>query len=213
MAAGMSALAVGIFWTGAALFLVDWQLDMGRAERLVAMMISVAAVGWVFRRFTWPRISRRETEVDVALLVEREHQIDSDLVAALQFDSPAASRWGSLRLKREVIDLVAKLSPRLDVMKGFRSAMPIERVAVLVLTGALVGLGAWQFPDHARVFLDRLLLAARRYPTRTVIDLVEINGQAVRASDGEPGVTRIPRGGFRAVRRDMLGPAAHNRAD
>ena len=201
MAAGMGALALGIFWTGATLFLVDWQLDMGRAERLVAMVISAAAVSWVFWRFTWPWISRRETEVDVALLVEREHQIDSDLVAALQFDAPEAPRWGSVRLKREVIDLVAELSGRLDVMKGFRWAMPVQRVAVLVLTGTLVGLGVWRFPDHARVFLDRLLLEARRYPTRTVIEVVKVNDRAVRSSDGEPDVTRIPRGDF--VRFDV----------
>ena len=36
--------------------------------------------------FAWPLLAVRETEDDVALIVERHQKIDTDLVAALQFE-------------------------------------------------------------------------------------------------------------------------------
>ncbi|MBC8076020.1 MAG: hypothetical protein H7Y32_08100, partial [Chloroflexales bacterium] len=54
------------------------------------------------------QLGRAGRELDIALMVERQQKIDSDLVAAIQFESPEAKRWGSTQLEGAVIDYVAE---------------------------------------------------------------------------------------------------------
>jgi hypothetical protein len=177
--AGLAAVGIALLWGLIALFLVDWLLHMTQAQRGLAMAIAAGGVVWALRRYAWPWLSYRETELDVALLVERQHQIDSDLVAALQFERPEAREWGSPQLEDQVIDYTADIGTRLDVRHDVprkdlnRRAMMLAAMAVL-----FAGL-MWLFPEYAVVFFNRLLLGNRHYPTRTTIETVAINGHAV----------------------------------
>ena len=51
--------------------------------------------------------------------MERQHRLESHLVAALQFEQPEAGGWGSPRLVSTGVEEVAIASPRLDVFAGF----------------------------------------------------------------------------------------------
>lgn len=191
-----SALALAALWLLVALFLADWLLRMDRPERIVAMVISVGALVWVFRRFTVPWLGHRETELDMALMVERQQHIDSDVVAAIQFESPEAPQWGSVALEQAVIEHTAVLGEGIQVTEGIPKKPLHRRTLALALTMALVALAVWRFPDYAAIFLNRLLLGNRHYPTRTSIDRVLVNGrpvnlggwgeEAVKVSYGRP---------------------------
>src|SRR5262245_59914166 len=91
------ALALGFLLLGALAvdFLFDWMLALSRAQRGVLLIVLGGLALWGLRRFIWPAVVARETDVDLALLVERQQGIDSDLVAALQFESSEARSWGS----------------------------------------------------------------------------------------------------------------------
>ena len=177
LAIGSSALAVAVVWTLAATFVADWLLEMNRPQRAVTLAVAAGVVVWAIRRFTLPWLGRRETLVDMALLVQRQHGIDSDVVAALQFESPEAPRWGSVELEQAVIDRVAELSTRLSVMLGLPKDRLARRLAALAVTAVVLATAAGRFPDHAAVFFNRLLLGSRHYPTRTSIESVAINGR------------------------------------
>jgi len=92
-ATGYAALALAVLWALVVAFLVDWSLQMTRPQRLVSLVVCAGVVFWAMRRFTLPWLGQRETDLDMALLVERQQKIDSDLVAALQFETPEAARW------------------------------------------------------------------------------------------------------------------------
>jgi len=176
---GYVALAVAVLWSLLAVFLIDWLLEMNRPQRIVSLVIWAVAVFWAFRRFTLPWLKGRESELEMALMVQRAEHIDSDLVAALQFEQPEAPEWGSVQLEDAVIDHTAEISPRLDVMKGLSRRQLFARTATLAVTAALLVVGIWWFPDYAATFLNRLLLGVRHYPTDTVIETVKINRRQV----------------------------------
>src|SRR5205085_516615 len=115
----------------------------------------------------------------MALLVERKQHIDSDLVAALQFDSPSAAAWGSPQLETAVIDYVAEFGQGLDIFAGFNDTMLRRRIMALAATLGLLGFGVALFPEHARVFLNRFMLGSQHYPSLTSIESVLINGQRI----------------------------------
>src|SRR5258708_5815731 len=76
-------------------FLLDWLFSFSRPQRGFLLIVLSLVALWGLWRFVWPALVARETNIDLALLVERQHGIDSDLVAALQFDSYEADEWGS----------------------------------------------------------------------------------------------------------------------
>ena len=192
---GLAALAVALLWIPVAAFLVDWRLGMNRPQRVVAMAILAAVLVWVFRRFVRPWLGHRETELDMALLVQKEQHIDSDLVAALQFESPEAAGWGSVTLEQEVIRQTAQLGDRLEVMQGLSRKQLARRTVALVFTALVLAVCAWQFPNHLAAFVERfLLLSARHYPTRTTIESVRINGRPVELDKWRHPVVKCPFG-------------------
>ena len=192
---GYSGLAVALLWLLAAAFLVDWSLHLNRPQRLVAMAFCLGLLVWAFRRYARPWLWQRETELDMALLVERQQQIDSDLVAAIQFESPEAPQWGSVQLEQKVIDQTAQIGRRLDVTQGVPRRPLVRRSVVLAATCAVLALGAWRFPDHARAFLNRFfLLGPHHYPTQTVIESVRINGRRIELAGWRPQVAKCSYG-------------------
>jgi hypothetical protein len=119
--------------------------------------------------------------------------VDSDLVAALQFDAAANESAGSPELQRAVVERAATISEKLD----FRSAVPREdarraaRYAVVAVLAAAIGWFA--FPDHASAFWNRLWLGNGKYPTRTQIDEVAVNSrpEEARVVEGEAVAFRV----------------------
>lgn len=172
MALATGVLAVLISW-----FALDVAFELSVAQRVAILVLGIAAVIWATKRFVVPWLRLHETDTDVALFVQSQHGIDSDLVAALQFERTGAGRWGSPDLQAAVVRKVAELSPHLDVAKGFdhgpflRRARWLGAVLVLAIVIALL------YPRHVAVFFSRLLLlSARHYPSDTTIEAIYVNG-------------------------------------
>ncbi len=189
-----SSLASVALWSLATLFVIDvfffkallTSLDV--FQRVILIAIAAGVCGIAFYRLTWPLLGQRESETKMALMVERAQGIDSDLVAALQFESPDAARWGSRQLEDSVIDSVSQLGTGLNVFEGFSKRQMIRRAATLGITVAILLMVALAFSSYAGVFFNRLLLGSRHYPTNTTIDQIVINHNAV--FDGTDHQTR-----------------------
>ncbi|MGE5192411.1 MAG: hypothetical protein ACM3U2_07895 [Deltaproteobacteria bacterium] len=191
---GAMALAVLLLLALALDFLVDWLFVFSRPQRGLLLAVLGCVALWGFRRFIWPAVVARETDIDLALLVERQQGIDSDLVAALQFESPQARAWGSVELEEAVVDYVAEFGNSLKVKRGL-AGTDIRRTALAL--GATVGavcLTAALFPNHAAVFLNRLLLGSAHYPTDTRITRITVNGDGVDLANPGARPTRVPFG-------------------
>ena len=151
----------------------DFLFDLGGLSRLALALSAAIVVGWLgYRRF-WPNEPRR-SEIDLALLIEREQPIPPHLVAALQFANPTAEDHASPQLKRAVIDEAAEAAMRLDPLGGF-SWRPLPQRAGLLSAILIILLGlVIAFPAYAFTFGSRLLLREAAYLSRTGIELAPI---------------------------------------
>src|SRR5262245_62022325 len=155
LAAGAAACALAACWTLAGTFLLDWLFEFSRGQRAVLLGGWVLVGAWGFRRFLVPAIVSIESELDVALAVERQQGIDGDLVAALQFESSADGRWGSAQLAAAVIDDVSARGKTLNVRAGRAADRLGHRLTALAVAAALLAAVAARFPHHAAAFLNR----------------------------------------------------------
>ncbi|MGA2035685.1 MAG: hypothetical protein ABSG68_25840 [Thermoguttaceae bacterium] len=174
-----SGVAVAALWGLGVALLVDWIFQMPVAPRSVLLALWAAMLLWAFFRYALPWLGTREDELEIALLVEGQQHIDSDLVAALQFESPDAPGWGSVELEQAVIEGVAAKGKMLNVMQSLPRAERRRRLELLTVTLLAWVVVAALFPQHLAVFCNRLLLGARHYPSRTQIETITVNGQAV----------------------------------
>ncbi len=182
-------------WLLVAAFWCDWSFDLALALRGLVLAGWLAGGVWAIRRFAWPLVRVKESEQDVALLVEQQHKIDTDLVAALQFEQPKAAKWGSSRLEQAVVDYVAEFSPSLDVFQGFSYRPLPKRATILAVTLLVVAGVALAYPGHAAAFWNRFLLGSAHYPTKTKIESIAVNGQTVPVfSKNSIAQVRIPYG-------------------
>lgn len=170
-------------------FLLDWTFRFSRGQRGVLLVAVAVLVAWGLRKFVWPALVSRESVIDMALLVERRQGIDSDLVAALQFESSAAKSWGSAQLATAVVDHVAILGSRLPLDQGMSDVRLLRRAVPLAMIAVAAVCAAALFPRHAATFLDRFLLGAAHYPTRTEITRIVIN--SVEAIPAHPAGAAI----------------------
>ncbi len=187
-----SALLLAVLWILGAIFLIDWLVVhvvfgsflMGSTttplQRVLLLIVGVGVAVWAFRRYTLPWLGQQETELDMALLVEREERIDSDLVAAVQFESPEAPQWGSVQLEQAVIEDVATRGGRINVMRGLSRKELSRRSKLLLVTAIVWVLVAVCLSGHVRVFFNRLLLGSKHYPTRTRIESIAISGHDIQ---------------------------------
>jgi hypothetical protein len=189
-----SALVTALLGLLVAAFVVDFQLEMSRPQRFVSLLFLAGALWWIFQRFTQPFLGQRESELDIALLVEKQQEIDTDLVAALQFESPDAQQWGSATLEQAVIDYVADFGHGMDVFKGFNATQLRRRAATCAVTFLLIFVAVVMYPRHASAFFNRLLLGSRHYPTRTVIEQILVNGQPVKIDGAAGAIKKFPFG-------------------
>ncbi|MCA9249485.1 MAG: hypothetical protein KDA42_20345, partial [Planctomycetales bacterium] len=155
-ATGGAALLVAVLWILAGVFALDFLFSLQTLQRAVVMAVGAGLLVWAFLKFTRPYWGVSESLIDVALLVEKRQGIDSDLVAALQFESPQADRWGSRELEDAVIDYVAELDRGLDVFAGFTAETFWRRSGVLAVTLAIAVVLGVLYPAHLATFLARL---------------------------------------------------------
>jgi hypothetical protein len=173
-----------------------WGLDIlfrwDRGSRFVILAAALAAGVMLLVRRIGPLLHRRESLAQLALWVERQHRLDGDLVSALQFEQPAAREWGSPRLTAAVVDYVADFSRSLNVFEGFSWETLPRRLAVLatlvIITGGLIVAA----PTEAVVFWNRFWLGAARYPTRTQIAQLRINGREIAPHRTDPLTIAVP---------------------
>ena len=193
MGTGYSALGVAVLWALAVAFFFDVTLDMTRVQRAVSLLLCVGVAVWAFRRLTLPFHGQHEDDLDLALLVEKRQRIDSDVVAALQFESAEADRWGSPQLKAAVVDYVAEFGNDLNVFDGMSYEQVRRRGLLFGGTLLVAVLASAFFPGYAAAFKNRFFLGSQHYPSRTIIERIVINGTVVHPAAASP-VPRIPYG-------------------
>ncbi len=180
-ATAYSALLTAVLWALAALFAIDYfffsvfstALDV--VQRVILLAIAGCCVFAAYYFLSRPLMLVTESDLDVALLVEKNQGINSDLVAAIQFESPEAATWGSRQLETAVIDYVAQIGRALNVFEGFSREQILRRGAILLATVFVLGGLCALFPNYASAFFNRLAMSSRHYPTRTVIEHVIVN--------------------------------------
>ncbi len=158
-----------------------------------------------------PFIAPRESDEEIALIVERKHQLDSSLIAALQFESPHAVTWGSAQLTSAVVHDAARLgsSLTLDEGQGVHRLSQHALALVGMLTMLIAGIITW--PADALIFWNRVCLRSDQYPTRTQIASVTMNGHPVSFNSiSPPPRIRVPFGQTIAVELSAQGEIPTN---
>lgn len=188
-ATAYTGLATAVLWTLGAGFAVDFLVEGGAAFRAAMLLAVAAAVVWGAQRWAWPWLKNRESDLDVALLIEDQHSaaqgpLGRDLVAALQFDTPAAADWGSTALEQAVVEQVAEQAAEIDLTFGLRTDVLARRAAALFVSALIGAVAIALYPNHAAAFFNRLLLGRMHYPTATVIEKIVINGQEIPPAIG-----------------------------
>ena len=188
-----SRIALAVVIAAVALFLGDWFFAPGRLARL--LMLGVAAAG--IARVCW-RLRRRggvvrESEADVALLIEKQEGIDSDLVAALEFARGGVAA-GSADLRDAVVEYVADYGRSWQMPRQPVDAKLRRRLSWLAVAVGIVGAAVAMRPDFAAVFAKRMLLGVAHYPTRTRIESLVIAGQGVDPTPGAAATAACPLG-------------------
>jgi hypothetical protein len=183
IASGMLALLASVGLALYIVFLTDWVFRLTIVERAVVMTLAAAGVFWAYVRLAHPLLwGRRESEVETALFVQRQHDIDSDLVAALQFADTQRPLLGSAQLAEAVVDYVGRAAPSIDVFQGLSVTQLFRRLAgVMAVLAVAVGL-AVAAPGHVAAFANRLLFGAQPYPTRTQIEQIIVGRTVVYSS-------------------------------
>jgi hypothetical protein len=191
-AAGLAGIL--LFGVVALVFVLDYAIEPPVAVRAVLLVGVAIAIIAALAAAAVAALRRRPSILELAVGVERRHRIDTDLVAALEFESPGAESWGSAQLQSAVIARVAEGGKDINVFEGL-SHRPASMAGgvLLVLAAAAVG-GALAFPDHASAFFNRLLLGSAHYPTKTRIDCVRVNGATVPSAASGVDALKSPFG-------------------
>ena len=153
-------------------FFLDVGLHLGRIERMFVLAVWCALVIWTFYRFVLPRFRNRESLVELALLVEHQERISSELVAALQFSDSGRQQYGLTDLREGVIADTSDLSAELDYHQVKSDQSVGRRVAAaagILLLAALITVVAG---EHVHAFANRFLLGDAAFPTKTHIRIV-----------------------------------------
>ncbi len=190
-ATAYSTLALAVLCIAGVAFAVDWIWELDVWQRGLMLLGAAAAVVWAAWRWVFPWLGWHETDLDMALLVERQNNIDSDLIAAVQFEWPEAADWGSKQLEQAVIDNVAFLSPRLNVLKAVTLDALKPRLKWLIVVAALWLVMIVAAPRHVATFARRMCLSSAHYPTATQIIGLKVNGREVNLAYPGDSTVRV----------------------
>lgn len=160
----------------AILFTIDFWFDLRQSARCWLLLLATGVLLW--RLYVKARpLLRRENILDLALLLEKQHQSPGTLVAGLQFAQQGATSGGSRQLAARVMHEAAERADELDWSVVFptkecrREALEAGRWLLAVVAVAFV------FPAHFQNFVRHLMLHDMPYPTRTHVGAVLINGR------------------------------------
>lgn len=186
-------IALGVLAAAACLFLLDWLFDLEPLPRLAALVMAISLVVACTAAWCRPIVGRRERPIELALELQRQQHIDSDLVAALEFDRRGAPVGASPQLAGALVDYVAEYASHVNVGQALPPRSLRRPAAALFAGSGIVLLAAIVFPSHLRAFAGRLLLRPVHYPVKTHIEQVQINrtplaldGWSVRSPFGRP---------------------------
>ena len=201
------AVLVGLLAALLVALALDRVFALPRAGRLWLWVGIIATVAWTFRRYAWPQLRVRETDLDVALAMEKAHGIDSDFVAALQFEGPDAAAWGSPTLRSAVVDYVAEFGRQWTTAAELWSRLLAGRAAWAAGLATVIAAVGIASPATLRAFANRMLLGSGHYPTWTQIERLVVNGReidpnlaaAIKAPAGQPLTIAVECGGRRAA--------------
>lgn len=184
---GSAALLIlGTLWG------LDVLFELSSPQRLLTGGIAALVLLWLFAKFSWPHLILPETSTDLVLLVEQQHGLDNDLIAALEFDSAETNHGGSPELATSVVDDGVSTSQRVNVFAGFPLQALRRRLGLLCVCLVASVILVLAFPDYAQVFAARWLQASStHYPTQTRIVSVRINEQVVLGKDVSDGQTPV----------------------
>jgi hypothetical protein len=178
-------------------FAIDFCFRLDIFERLLVMFVAAAAVAWSLWRYALPLVRRRESLTETALFVERRQQIDSDLVAALQFETMSKTDFESPRLATAVIDYVSAATPSIRVFDGVVPRQLPRRALLCAICLVVAFIAFSAAPGHAAAFFQRILLRGAPYPTRTHFERIFVNRAQVFAatnSDTTVADSKAPQG-------------------
>ncbi|GAB6166581.1 hypothetical protein JCM19992_25810 [Thermostilla marina] len=184
-------LVCGVVWGLGLLFFLDWALRMSSLQRLLALGVLVGIGTWAWRRYVSPWLRDGESELDVALLVEKQVHLDTDLVAALQFERPEAASWGSRELEEAVMQRAVEITQAARFDEGVPKAPLKRRTFALAATLLVATTAGYLAPDYLEAFFRRLMFQRTSYPTATVIDSVSVGG---RPLEPDTRLVRCPTG-------------------
>jgi|GEM_PF-1284328 len=195
---GLSRVVLAILIAAVGLFLLDWMFSPGRFVRGLLLCGAVVAVVRGFWRRVRPGLVKRESEIDIALAIEKQQGIDSDLVAALEFAdgvrTDSDSRSGSADLRDAVIDYVADFGRSWQMPRERVDPKLRRRVAWLAIALAGIVVALALRPDFAAAFFNRLFLGSAHYPTRTRIESLAIGGTSIDLTPGARTEVKSPLG-------------------
>lgn len=176
-----ATLTFSLILIGAVVFVfsIDWIFHLSIMSRLIVLTLCGVVLVMAALRGFLILLRTRESIEDVALIVEKHHAIDSDLVAALQFDTAPPGAWGSSDLSNALVAHVAGRAKSLNVFHGFSLDGIPKQAGLVALLSIAVFIFAFCESDIARVFGSRLLLEEAHYPTRTSIKSILVNNQEV----------------------------------
>lgn len=185
----MSLLALAVVALVAASLLLDWFFHMDRPQRLVMLLLMLAAVAHIFFHRLLRPLSRKPDDQSLCVAVEHHHpELADQLISALQFaqigdnDSPGSSRplmnatiAQSENLARAIdfTDIIDRRAHRRHLARGGASLLTL--LATLIL-----------MPSTMSIWFHRnILLSDLGWPQRTHLH--------VRGLDAD-GVLLLPRG-------------------
>lgn len=191
---GLVATFVGA-WL-AFVFVADWALHVPRGVRWFHLAICVTlplALLWRFALRPW---LRRPNRAGLALLIEREHpQLHEVLVSAVQLQqSPPAD--ADPELVQRVLRSAELEAARLRIEAVLDPSQPRRLFALGAAVSLALVLAARTWPEHASIFVARLLGGDQPWPQRTHLELALGAGlEHVEVQiDGPRRVARLPRG-------------------
>lgn len=178
-----------LLWSLAVAFILDFLIRMGRLERGIVLAAVIAGLVIAFVRYLLPAMRVSESDTLLALMVDNQQGMHSDLVAAIQFEDEHRWQYGSVDLREAVVEYTGAAAGGIDFLEGFSLAQLGERLMIFLVTAAICLVPAGIFRQHTGAFFNRLFLGMGRYPTDVVITKIESPGE--RAPYGHPVEFRV----------------------
>lgn len=194
-AAAAAIVVAVLLWATGMVFTLDYAFELSVVQRVIVIVLFYGIGLTAVYFLAAPLVAVRESWAQLALLIEKREGIESDVIAALQFESAGETPYGSVQLTDAVVDYVSHWSSEARILSQADSGKMLSWLAVMLLT--IVGAVALAIaaPEITGAFFNRLALGGMHYPTDVAINEIRINDIVVldRIVDGaQPQQTPIP---------------------